>query len=349
MSELKINECEACGYQWKEGESGYHKCLSQEQIDRVSNWAKIKVEQAEADLASMRRRAESAEACFAEQRDKCARLEAEHSRIYDEKNKDYAELQQEIDILKKQNQNLSRLNIDIEEALSAQDDLRRKAEAVALAKTKEMENWPFFSDEAVTAMKTQIAELTRQRDEEKKDAEAARLLLKMESQANAEAEKEIERMRILLSLPTCTCETGALGATQCPVHNPPGAGQIDIEKQRLRQERDNWERSAADFHRNAEFYRGIVRRIGDTFGIAARTSDDGSVQDDVLALKVPELVHELHRRAFAYAGPMEPDQPGAGKAPPTDYTEALLASLERDNDRLRAVLDGIQTLVTLSE
>lgn len=54
-----------------------------------------------------------------------------------------------------------------------------------------------------------------------------------------------------------------------------------------------WKESAAEFCRNMEFYRDIVRRIGEPFGVAARTSDDGSVQESVLALKVPELVAAL--------------------------------------------------------
>jgi len=61
----------------------------------------------------------------------------------------------------------------------------------------------------------------------------------------------------------------------------------------LKAERDGWKDSAAQFLRNQEFYQGIVKQIGETFGVAARTSDDGSIQDDVLALKVPELVTEL--------------------------------------------------------
>jgi hypothetical protein len=55
-----------------------------------------------------------------------------------------------------------------------------------------------------------------------------------------------------------------------------------------------WLDTAAMFHRNQEFYQGIVRDIGNVFGVAARTADDGSVQDDVLALRVPELVKALH-------------------------------------------------------
>jgi hypothetical protein len=47
------------------------------------------------------------------------------------------------------------------------------------------------------------------------------------------------------------------------------------------------------FADSAEFYRGIVTQIGELLGPEAKTSDDGSVQLDVLALKVPELVKKL--------------------------------------------------------
>lgn len=61
----------------------------------------------------------------------------------------------------------------------------------------------------------------------------------------------------------------------------------------LEAERDNWENSAAQFVRNADFYQDIVVQIGEHFGALAKTSDDGTVQQDVLALKVPELVEAL--------------------------------------------------------
>jgi hypothetical protein len=54
-----------------------------------------------------------------------------------------------------------------------------------------------------------------------------------------------------------------------------------------------WMDTAAQQMRNAEFYRGIVVQIGEMFGDAAKTSDDGTVQEDVLALRVPELVRAL--------------------------------------------------------
>lgn len=47
------------------------------------------------------------------------------------------------------------------------------------------------------------------------------------------------------------------------------------------------------FINSASLYKGIVHKIGKLFGEAARTSDDGSVQDTVLALKVYPLVRDL--------------------------------------------------------
>lgn len=48
-----------------------------------------------------------------------------------------------------------------------------------------------------------------------------------------------------------------------------------------------WKESASH---DADFYRGIVTRIGELYGDAAKRCDDGSMSKDVLALVVPELV-----------------------------------------------------------
>lgn len=58
-----------------------------------------------------------------------------------------------------------------------------------------------------------------------------------------------------------------------------------------------WKELAAQMARNADFYQGIVRQVGEILGKEAYTSDDGSVQDSVLALKVPELVKALKDKA----------------------------------------------------
>lgn len=68
----------------------------------------------------------------------------------------------------------------------------------------------------------------------------------------------------------------------------PTYAELEAENARLR----SWEESARQFARNQEFFQGLVTQIGEMFGQTARVSDDGSVQDSVLALKVPELVKE---------------------------------------------------------
>jgi hypothetical protein len=54
-----------------------------------------------------------------------------------------------------------------------------------------------------------------------------------------------------------------------------------------------WKTAVAEHLRNEEWMRGLLERIGNLFGAAARTSDDGTVHDSVLLLRVPELVEHL--------------------------------------------------------
>lgn len=58
-------------------------------------------------------------------------------------------------------------------------------------------------------------------------------------------------------------------------------------------ERNGWCESAAAHLRNEEYYRGLVTKIGEMLGPEAYISDDGSVQQDVLCAKVPDLVAKL--------------------------------------------------------
>lgn len=54
-----------------------------------------------------------------------------------------------------------------------------------------------------------------------------------------------------------------------------------------------WREMARMYVNTSDFYQGIITGIGEILGVEARTSDDGSVQDSVLALKVPEIVKRL--------------------------------------------------------
>lgn len=54
-----------------------------------------------------------------------------------------------------------------------------------------------------------------------------------------------------------------------------------------------WWETAAQHHRNEQYYRGLLVKIGEMIGAEAYVSDDGSVHDDVLVAKIPELVSKL--------------------------------------------------------
>lgn len=88
---------------------------------------------------------------------------------------------------------------------------------------------------------------------------------------------------------------------------------------------------AAQYLRGLEFYRGIVVQIGDMFGVAARTSDDGSVQQDVLALKVPELVAALKQEVALANGRLEQAATGW-----QERENALVSAAERNAEKAQA-------------
>jgi hypothetical protein len=54
-----------------------------------------------------------------------------------------------------------------------------------------------------------------------------------------------------------------------------------------------WIDTAKEFARNAEYYRSLVVQCGEHIGHDAYVCDDGSVSNDVLCAKIPELVKEL--------------------------------------------------------
>jgi len=78
-----------------------------------------------------------------------------------------------------------------------------------------------------------------------------------------------------------------------------------------------WMQTAAQGYRGAEFYRDLLEKCGRALGVEAYTSDDGSVQQDVLALKVPELVKKLipenEREARAASAPVSNTEPSDGE------------------------------------
>lgn len=68
---------------------------------------------------------------------------------------------------------------------------------------------------------------------------------------------------------------------------------IDKDICKVAKTAEAWEETAAQYARNADYYRGLVVKIGNMFGVKAYTADDGSISESVLCAKVPDLVAEL--------------------------------------------------------
>lgn len=58
----------------------------------------------------------------------------------------------------------------------------------------------------------------------------------------------------------------------------------------LRRERTSWESIATQHLQNEQFYRSLLEQVAAHLGPDVFISDDGSVQDSPLMLKIPELV-----------------------------------------------------------
>jgi len=52
----------------------------------------------------------------------------------------------------------------------------------------------------------------------------------------------------------------------------------------------NWMDTAAQYARNADYYRDLLDRCGKAIGDRAYTCDDGSRCDEVLRAKIPEII-----------------------------------------------------------
>jgi hypothetical protein len=75
------------------------------------------------------------------------------------------------------------------------------------------------------------------------------------------------------------------------------AVNVALELQEMTVQRDDallartaWKETAAQHCRNEDYYRGLLDEIGNILGPEAFVSEDGSVQEDVVRAKLPELV-----------------------------------------------------------
>lgn len=75
--------------------------------------------------------------------------------------------------------------------------------------------------------------------------------------------------------------------------------QNELERQEWAKERDAWYETAQQHCRNELYYMGLLDEIAENFGEDAYQSDDGSIQDDPIRAKLPELVASLRTRLEA--------------------------------------------------
>lgn len=112
--------------------------------------------------------------------------------------------------------------------------------------------------------------------------------------------------------------------------------RLCVDLTNAKTERDNWIQSAEQFARNEDYYRGLVVKIGEMCGPDAYVSDDGSVQQDVLCAKVPELVASLIQAQAAAESELAAIQFAAHM--PDDYEHGLPSWI---NQRLYACWIGM--------
>lgn len=68
--------------------------------------------------------------------------------------------------------------------------------------------------------------------------------------------------------------------------------KLQLRAEQAERSASGWEEDAKRFCRNEFYFRGLIEQIAKHYGVAAMTSDDGSIQQDVICLKVPELVEK---------------------------------------------------------
>jgi hypothetical protein len=113
-----------------------------------------------------------------------------------------------------------------------------------------------------------------------------------------------------------------------------------------RREVATWQETAGQAMRDRDFYRSIVTQIGEMFGDAAKTSDDGTVQQDVLALKVPECVRRLQaeidaarQEAFRYGFKLDCDDSDPAEVAQADELISLVSWIAQAESQARAERD----------
>ncbi len=74
---------------------------------------------------------------------------------------------------------------------------------------------------------------------------------------------------------------------------------LRAENERLKAQAASWEETAEQHCRNKFFYRDLLDQVAKHLGPEVFVSDDGSIQDEPLRLKIPKLVEKLKAEKLA--------------------------------------------------
>lgn len=102
------------------------------------------------------------------------------------------------------------------------------------------------------------------------------------------------------------------------------------------QDPDSWQARGLEYYNGMRYYQGLLDSIGEKLGKRAYIADDGSVQQDVLRAKVPELVADL---AAAFCEVF--DETAKAMMCPEKSTQYLQRTMERRR-ALRESMQGDQ-------
>lgn len=132
--------------------------------------------------------------------------------------------------------------------------------------------------------------------------------------------------------------------TDCHKQVADAIGRID----RVAGERDHWKETAKQHARNEEFYRDLLDKVAAHLGPDVFVSDDGSVQDSPVRLKIPALVERLagevkylnrhiqeeHVAAWTRIQEVLPEKPLEKASSLADDVIECILTLRRENETL---------------
>ena len=140
---------------------------------------------------------------------------------------------------------------------------------------------------------------------------------------------------------------GVLDREICLPHLRLGHRKLKSRGRELEAEKEAWKETAAQHLRNENYYRGLVQETGKHFGADAYISDDGSIQQDILCAKVPDLVTRMNERVWELESERTLFQEYVAKNPKVmedaeremELTERI-CELEAERDEYKRQADG---------